>query len=193
MSKEQNDIFKRLQSGEVVSFSDPNYAEVSQSGIRTTELLIKYNATSNPDELRELWGELSGTVLDSGSYIQIPLMINHAQFVSVGNNVYINHGCSMLALGTITIEDNVLIGPKVNLITEGHPVQPNERRALEVKPVVIKRNAWLGAGVTVLAGVTVGENSVVAAGAVVTKDVPANTVVGGLPAKVIEKLTSETC
>ncbi|MCU4166582.1 DapH/DapD/GlmU-related protein [Carboxylicivirga caseinilyticus] len=181
-------IFERLQSGEVVPFNDPQYALVSKSGIRTTELLIQYNATSDPDQLRKLWGNLTGTVLDESSYIQIPLMINHAEFVKVGKNVYINHGCSMLALGKITIEDNVLIGPKSNLITEGHPVNPDNRRALEVKPVLIKKNAWLGAAVTVLPGVTIGENSIVAAGAVVNRDVPDNTVVAGVPAKVIKSI-----
>ncbi len=115
-------------------------------------------------------------------------MINHAEFVNIGKNVYINHACTMLALGTIIIEDNVLIGPKTNLITEGHPINPNERRALEVKPVIIKKNAWLGAAVIILPGVTVGENSIVAAGAVVNKDVPPNTIVAGVPAKVIKEI-----
>ena len=91
-------------------------------------------------------------------------------------------------MGGITIEDDVLIGPKVNLITENHPVEPANRKVLVVKPIVIKRNAWISAGATILPGVTVGENAVVAAGAVVTKDVPANTVVGGIPAKVIKTI-----
>ncbi|WP_340112668.1 DapH/DapD/GlmU-related protein [Maribellus mangrovi] len=183
-----NNIFERLQSGEVVAFSDPQYEQVGKSGIRTTELLIKYNATSDPDQLRAMWGDLTGTPLDPTSYVQIPVFINHAEFVSVGKNVYINHACTMLALGKIYIEDNVLIGPKVNLTSEGHPIDPENRRALEVKPVVIKRNAWIGAGATIMAGVTVGENSIVAAGAVVNKDVPANTIVGGIPAKFIKKI-----
>jgi len=179
-------IFERLQSGEVVAFNDPQYTDVRNSGIRTNKFLIKYNATSDPDHLRKIWGELSGTELDISSYVQIPVMINHAEFVSIGKNVYINHACTMLALGTIIIEDDVLIGPKTNLITEGHPIKPDERRALEVKPVIIKKNAWLGAGVTILPGVTVGENSIVAAGAVVNKNVPPNTIVAGVPAKVIK-------
>lgn len=181
-------IFKRLQAGEVVAFSDPDYDQVHKSGIRTTELLIKYNVTSKPDQLRALWGDLTGTQLHPTSYVQIPVFINHAEFVSVGENVYINHACTMLTLGKIYIEDNVLIGPKVNLTSEGHPIDPAKRTALEVKPVVIKRNAWIGAGATILPGITVGENSIVAAGAVVNKDVPANTIVGGVPAKVIKEI-----
>lgn len=82
-------------------------------------------------------------------------------------------------LGGITIEDHVLIGPRVNIVTENHPADPSSRRALLCKPVVIKRNAWIGAGATILPGVTIGENAIVAAGAVVSKDVPEKTIVGG--------------
>jgi acetyltransferase-like isoleucine patch superfamily enzyme len=102
--------------------------------------------------------------------------------------VFINHACSFLDMGGITIEDHVLIGPKVNLITENHPLNPQDRRGIMCKPILIKRNAWIGAAATLLPGVTVGENAVVAAGAVVSKDVPANTVVGGIPAKIIKSI-----
>jgi acetyltransferase-like isoleucine patch superfamily enzyme len=91
-------------------------------------------------------------------------------------------------LGGITVEDDVLIGPKVNIITENHPLDPSDRRALICKRVLIKRNAWIGAGATILPGITIGENSVVAAGSVVTKDVPDNVVVGGVPANIIKPL-----
>nr|WP_319271296.1 DapH/DapD/GlmU-related protein [uncultured Draconibacterium sp.] len=183
-----NNIFERMQAGELVQFSDPQFTDVGESNLRTNELLIKYNSTSDPGELRKIWGDLTEKTLDPTSYVQIPVHINHAEFVTVGKNVYINHACSMLALGTITIEDDVLIGPKANLLSEGHPLDPNNRKAMIVKPIVIKRNAWIGAGATILPGVTVGENAVVAAGAMVNKDVPANTVVGGIPAKVIKEI-----
>ena len=91
-------------------------------------------------------------------------------------------------MGGITIEDDVLIGPKVNLITENHPLDPGDRKALLTKPIIIKRNAWIGAGATILPGVTIGENSVVAAGAVVSRDVLPNVVVGGVPAKIIRSI-----
>ena len=106
----------------------------------------------------------------------------------MGKRVFINHACSFLDMGGIILEDDVLIGPKVNLITENHPLDPLERRGMLCKPILIKRNAWIGAGATILPGVTVGENSVVAAGAVVSKDVPSNTVVGGIPAKTIKTI-----
>jgi acetyltransferase-like isoleucine patch superfamily enzyme len=91
-------------------------------------------------------------------------------------------------LGGITIEDGVLIAPKVSLLSEGHPLSPQERHALVPKPIHIKKNAWIGANATILQGVTIGENSVVAAGSVVSKDVPDNVVVGGTPAKIIKKI-----
>ena len=89
-------------------------------------------------------------------------------------------------LGGITIEDDVMLGPNVQLITENHPINPSERKNLDLKSILIQKNAWIGAGAIVLPGVIVGENSVVAAGSVVTKDVPANMVVGGIPAKFIK-------
>ena len=91
-------------------------------------------------------------------------------------------------LGGITLEDNVLIAPRVNILTVNHPESPAERRGVILAPVTVKKNAWIGAGATILPGVTVGENAIVAAGAVVSKDVPANTIVGGIPAKVLKTI-----
>jgi acetyltransferase-like isoleucine patch superfamily enzyme len=131
---------------------------------------------------------ITGIQLDESTTVLPPLHINLGTFTRIGKNVFINHDCTFLDIGGITIEDDVLIGPKASLITESHPLNPAERKMLLVKPVVIKRNAWIGAGATILPGVTVGENAVVAAGAVVSKDVPDNSVVGGIPAKIIKYL-----
>ena len=92
----------------------------------------------------------------------------------------------MMASGTITIEDNALVAAYVKLISNNH--DPYDRAVLTCKPVVLKKNCWIGAGAVILPGVTVGENSIVGAGSVVTKDVPANTVVAGNPAKFIKNL-----
>ena len=181
-------IFDRLQSGEAVSYSDPQHNQISEAAARTTKLLIELNASVDTEKVRQLWGEITGNALDASTMIQIPVYINIGKFTRIGKNVYINHLCSMLDMGTITIGDNVLIGPKVNILSEEHPVNPAERKSLMVRPVVIKNGAWIGAGATILPGVTVGENSVVAAGAVVNKDVPDNTIVGGIPAKIIKNI-----
>jgi acetyltransferase-like isoleucine patch superfamily enzyme len=93
-----------------------------------------------------------------------------------------------LDLGGITIEDNVLLAPGVKLLSESHPLSPENRQALVPKPIHIKKNVWIGVNATILQGVIIGEDAVVAAGAVVTKDVPANMVVGGIPAKVLKTL-----
>uniref|UniRef100_UPI003217C741 DapH/DapD/GlmU-related protein n=1 Tax=uncultured Draconibacterium sp. TaxID=1573823 RepID=UPI003217C741 len=181
-------IFERLQAGEAVSYTDPQHNQISEAAARTTKLLVKLNATANTGKVRKLWGKITGTPLDSSTMIQVPVYINIGKFTRIGKNVYINHACTFLDMGTITIGDNVLIGPKVNILSEEHPVNIAERKALLVKPVVIKQNAWIGAAATILPGVTVGENSVVAAGAVVNKDVSDNTIVAGVPAKVIKSL-----
>jgi acetyltransferase-like isoleucine patch superfamily enzyme len=181
-------IFERLQSGEAVPYTNPQHYQISEAAARTTKLLVELNATADTDKVRQLWGEISGTPLDPSTMIQIPIYINIGKFTCIGKNVYINHLCSFLDMGTITIGDNVLIGPKVNILSEEHPVDPVERKSLMVRPVVIKSGSWIGAGATILPGVTVGENSVVAAGAVVNKDVPDNTIVGGIPAKVIKNI-----
>ena len=103
-----------------------------------------------------------------------------------GRNVFVNHGCTAMDFGGIDIGDDVLIGPNVQLISSGHPLDPaRRRREITTAPIRIGRGAWLAAGATVLQGVTVGEDAVVAAGAVVTKDVPPRALVAGVPARVI--------
>jgi acetyltransferase-like isoleucine patch superfamily enzyme len=182
------DIFERLQSGEAVSLNDAQYPRIFEIVSRTMRLSAELNTSADIDHIRKLLGEITGNQIDVSTTVFAPFYINLGIFTRIGKNVFINSACSFLDMGGITIEDDVLIGPKVNLITESHPLNPAERKKLLVKPVVIKRNAWIGAGVTILPGVTVGENSVVAAGAVVSKDVPANTVVAGIPAKEIRQI-----
>lgn len=118
-----------------------------------------------------------------------PLYTTGGVDITVGRNVFVNQNCTFYDLGGLEIGDDVMIGPNVSLITSGHPVEPAQRRdGVVVKPIVIERNVWIAAGATILGGVTVGENSVVAASSVVTKDVPAHTLVGGNPARVIREI-----
>jgi acetyltransferase-like isoleucine patch superfamily enzyme len=181
-------LFERLHSGEAIPFDDPHYGEIFKIASRTMQLSVELNRSADINRIRELLSQITESSIDQSTTVLAPLHINLGIFTHMGKNVFINHDCTFLDIGGITIEDDVLIGPKVSLITESHPLSPAERRALIVKPIVIKRNAWIGAGATILPGVTVGENAVVAAGAVVNKDVPDNTVVAGVPAKVIKTL-----
>lgn len=181
-------IFDRLQSGETVSFTDPQYPEIFEIASRTMKLSAELNTSGDIEHIRHLLSEITGAQFDESTTVLVPFHINLGIFTRIGKNVFINHDCTFLDIGGITIEDDVLIGPKVSIISEGHPLNPAERKAIFAKPIVIKRNAWIGAGAIILPGVIVGENSVVAAGATVSKDVPANSVVAGIPAKVIKNI-----
>jgi acetyltransferase-like isoleucine patch superfamily enzyme len=185
---EEADIFERLQSGGPVRLNDPQYHEINRVLERTLKLSQQLNTAGDINAIRDILSEIIGETIADSTTIFAPFYTNFGKFIHIGKNVFINHACSFLDMGGITLEDDVLIGPRVNLVTENHPLDPSDRKALLTKPIVIKRNAWIGAGATILAGVTVGENSVVAAGAVVSKDVPANTIVAGIPAKVIKSI-----
>ena len=182
------DIFDRMKAGEPIPLDDPEYHKVQEVVSRTLKLSASLNTATDVDQIREGLSEIIGTPLDKSTTVFAPFHTNFGQFIQIGKNVFINHACSFLDMGGITLEDQVLLGPKVNLITENHPVDPANRRSLICKPVIIKRNAWIGAAATILPGVTIGENAIVAAGAVVSKDVPANIVVGGVPAKFIKTI-----
>lgn len=183
-----NDIFDRLKAGEPIPMDDPEYPKIGEEVNRTIRLSNKLNAATSVDEIRTYLAEIIGEPVDESTTVFTPFHTNVGKFIELGRNVFINHGCSFLDLGGIIIEDDVMIGPRVNITSENHPVETEKRKTLVPAAVTIKRNAWIGANATILPGVTVDTNSVVAAGAVVTKDVPANTVVAGVPAKTIKQI-----
>ena len=138
------------------------------------------------DQIRAVFSELIGAALDEGFSLIPPFYTTGGENIRLGRDVFINQNCTMYDLGGIDIGDDVMIGPNVSLITSGHPLEPSQRRAFVIaKPIVIERNVWIAAGATIIGGVTIGENSVVAAGSVVTHDVPPNSLAGGNPARVI--------
>ena len=189
--RNSKDIFDRMRAGELFRLDDPQYPKVLEIVSRTIKLSAELNASTHVDQIRERLSEIIGTPLDKSTTVFAPFFTNFGRFISIGKNVFINHACTFIDMGGIRVEDDVLIGPKVNLITENHPLDPSERNSLICKPIVIKRNAWIGAAATILPGVTIGENAVVAAGAVVSRDVAANTVVGGIPAKFIKSIAAK--
>lgn len=181
-------IFERLRNGESVLSDDPEAYKLREAAFATKQLLVQMNNSTDPTRIRSLLSQITGSAIDESVAIFTPLHINYGKHTKIGKNVFINFDCVFLDLGGITIEDNVLIAPKVSLLSEGHPLAPESRQSLIPGHIHIKKNAWIGAGATILPGVTIGENSVVAAGAVVSKDVPDNTVVGGIPAKVMKSI-----
>ena len=177
-----------MLAGGIISHSDPEWADVWVIVNQTIALSAKLNASSSVDEIRSFLSEIWGQTIDPSTTVLAPFSTNFGKHTRIGKNVFVNHGCSFLDLGGITIEDDVLIGPQVKLVTENHPVDPANRKSLDLKSIVVKKNAWIGAGTVILPGVTIGEYSIVAAGAVVTQDVPSNTIVGGVPAKHIKNI-----
>jgi acetyltransferase-like isoleucine patch superfamily enzyme len=141
------------------------------------------------EEVRALFSELIGKKVDDSFLLIPPFYATGGADTRIGRNVFVNQNCTFYDLGGLDIADDVMIGPNVSLITSGHPLEPSRRRAFTIaKPIVIERNVWIGAGATIIGGVRVGENSVVAAGSVVTRDVPADSLVGGNPARVIRSI-----
>ena len=188
MSKTKNSIFESLKNGETVPGNHPERSELRKAAFATIKLLQELNNSFDPTEINEILRKITDTEVDESVAVFPPFYINYGKNLKIGKNVFINFDCTFLDLGGITIEDDVLIGPKVSLVTENHPLNPQERKGMICKPILIKKNAWIGANATILPGVTIGENAVVAAGAVFAKDVSDNTIVGGVPAKFIKTI-----
>ena len=188
MPQNNNDIFSRMLAGGLIDFNDPEYPKIFTAVSETIKLSFALNNAQSIDEIRMRLAKIIQQEIDPTTTIFTPFHTNFGRHIHLGKNVFINHGCTFLDLGGIYIADDVMIGPKVSLITEDHPVHPSHRKMLNLASIIIKRNAWIGANATILPKVTIGENSVVAAGAVVTRDVPSNTVVGGIPAKIIKEI-----
>ena len=163
-------------------------------GIRTEiyksqKICLRLNTEElSTGEIETLFSELTGKEIPPGFTLLPPFYCDYGKNIRVGKNTFINFDCTFMDLGGITIEDDVRIAPQCKLITENHDFAPDERHILHNAPIHIKRNAWLGAGAIILPGVTIGENAIVAAGAVVTKDVPDNCIVGGNPANIIKHI-----
>ena len=151
----------------------------------TLEINTKYH---EPEELAGLFSQLIGKPVGDMFGLFPPFYTDFGKNITVGNNVFINADCKFQDQGGITIDDGALIGHGVVLATLNHDMDPEKRQQLHPAPIHIGKRVWIGANATVTAGVTIGDNSVVAAGAVVTKDVPANVVVGGVPARIIKEI-----
>jgi maltose O-acetyltransferase len=176
---------ERMLAGDLYIADDPELAEMS---LRAEDLMAAFNATSarEPDLRRRLLTELLGAV-GEGTVIRPPLRVDYGSHLRIGARTFANVGLVALDVAPITVGDDVQIGSNVQLLTPTHPVAPRPRRDKweAAEPVVIGDNVWLGSGAIVLPGVSIGENTVVGAGSVVTRDLPANVVAVGNPARVV--------
>ena len=160
--------------------------EEREQGTREAQLCFKLNHTMPyTPEYNELVNQLFGE-FGEGSRLMPPTTVVRGKDVKIGRRVVIMNNSLFMSAGGITIEDDAMVAANAQLISNNH--DPEEHQILTCKPVVLKRNCWIGAGATILPGVTVGENAIVGAGSVVTKDVEPNTVVGGNPARLIKRL-----
>jgi acetyltransferase-like isoleucine patch superfamily enzyme len=153
----------------------------------TCELNGSYH---EPEEIRALFSALIGKPLDETFMVFPPFYTDCGKNITIGKNVFINSGCHFQDQGGITIGDGALIGHNAVLATLNHGIKPEDRASLYPAPIVLGKNVWIGANATVTPGITIGDNAIIAAGAVVTKDVPVNTIVGGVPAEVIKTIDS---
>lgn len=195
MTKEQMDAYKAMaNSGEIYDSVDDDFIAYQHIIVQR---INDFNNTPDTEEglkrREEILREAMGTYGDN-LYVIPPIYANCGLTnVHVGKNVVINFNCTFVDDGEIFIGDDCMIGPGCNLATSIHPISPRLRRhKLQYnKPIHIGNNVWFGAGVTVLPGITIGDNSIVGAGSVVTKDVPANVIVAGNPARLIRMITEE--
>ncbi len=147
------------------------------------------NQYHTPEEIREIMGRLTGRKIDDKFRLFPPFYTDFGKNIKIGRNVFINSGCHFQDQGGIEIGDGSLIGHNVVLATINHDLYPSMNRVNHYAPIKIGKRVWIGSNATVLQGVTIGDWSVVAAGAVVTRDVPPMTVVGGVPAKILKTIS----
>lgn len=177
---------EKMLAGEPYVADDP---ELIADSRRAMALTAEYNATTDHDTHARILAELCGS-LGEDVHIRPPLRVDYGYGLHIGPRTFANFGLVALDVAEIRIGADVQIGPNVQLLTPTHPVDPERRRAKweSAAPISIGSNVWLGGGVIVCPGVAIGENTVVGAGAVVTRDLPANVVAVGNPARVVRCL-----
>jgi maltose O-acetyltransferase len=179
---------ERMLAGELYIADDPQLAADSQRALKLTR---EFNASdpADPKARLALLRELLGSV-GEGTEVRSPLYCDYGYQTHVGARTFINFGVVLLDVATIRIGDDVQVGPNVQFLTPTHPVEAEPRRAKweAAKPITIGDNVWLGGGVIICPGVSIGANTVVGAGAVVVRDLPANVIAVGNPARVVRSL-----
>lgn len=185
-------IFERLSESEPLSMADPDFKPAVEEMGRKRLLCQKLNRDwdgMSSEEIRKAFAEILRAPLEEGSSILLPVQLDFGNQMRIGKHVFINHSFTASGAAGICIEDNVQIAPNVTVLTVNHNM--DNRMIVVCRPVHIGKGAWIGANATILPGVTIGANAVVGAAAVVTKDVPADTVVAGNPARIIRTLAAQ--
>lgn len=180
------DFKEFVKTGQALDSEDIHrYMDKMSNEARRITFLLN-TAYRTPDEVRELLSELFGYEVPFSLRVFPPFYTDYGKNINIGEEVFINACCHFQDHGGVTIGDGCQIGHNVVFATLNHELEPEKRKTTRPAPIVLGKNVWIGSNATILQGVTIGDNAVVAAGAVVTKDVPPNTVVGGVPAKFIK-------
>ncbi|WKK72443.1 sugar O-acetyltransferase [Rathayibacter oskolensis] len=179
---------ERMLAGDLYIADDPENARLAQRAVRLADA---YHRAAVEDEAaaRPLLDELIGSLGD-GAFVKPPLFVDYGENITIGARTFVNYNLTALDVAAITIGEDCQIGPNVQLLTPTHPVEPGPRRdKLEAAlPITIGDNVWLGGGVIVCPGVSIGDDSVIGAGSVVTRDIPAGVVAVGNPARVLRSI-----
>lgn len=177
------------RTDQIMYVHSPEFAQHTERIAEVTDATSRLNTVpfSDVHARAELLSVVFGGPLPESVTIYPPFFTEHGLNTTFGENVFVNQGCTFMDKGGIRIGNGVMIAPKVSLITGGHPLPLAERREyLSFAPIVIEDDVWIGAAAVITQGVTLGAGSVVAAGSVVTRDVPAGTLVAGVPAQVVK-------
>ena len=185
-------FLEHLNGGKAVTGGSEAHLFMHGASQEALKITAEINGSYHePEELRALFSKLIGKPVDESFGLFPPFHTDCGKNIHIGKNVFINMGCKFQDQGGIFIDDGVLIGHNVVLATLNHAMSPENRSTMHPAPIHIGKNVWIGSNATVLPGVSIGDGAIVAAGAVVTKDVPENTIVGGVPAQVMRKLCEE--
>ena len=177
---------ERMLAGDLYIADDPENARIAKSAMRLCHAYHQAVIADDKSRSHEILRQLLGS-LGEGTWIKPPISVDYGENIHIGARTFINSGLTALDVARITIGDDCQIGPNVQLLTPTHPIDPQPRRdKLEAaKPVTLGENVWLGGGVIVCPGVTIGDHTVIGAGSVVTRDIPASMVAVGNPARVV--------
>ncbi len=181
-----DDFLKHIDSGESIS-SSIMYEFMMNTNDETMRTLWDLNNVYHTqEEIRDIFSKLVGYKVDDSFRLFPPFYSDFGKNIKIGKGVFINSCCSFQDQGGIEIGDNTLIGHGVVFATLNHDFDPDKRHILHHKPIKIGKNVWIGSKSTILLGVTINDGAIVAAGSVVNRDVPSNSLVGGVPAKFIK-------
>ncbi len=185
-------IYDRDRGGETVSPDDPGYETLIDDIFNTMETARRLSDVSLRDQktIRSMMSGILGKPLPESTTLLPPFYIDYGKPVTIGEGCFIQQCCTFFGRGGITIGNDVFIGPKVNLITINHDVDPDNRSATYGRPIEIADKVWIGINSTILPGVKIGYGAIIGAQSVVTRDVPPMTIVAGNPARIIKKIES---